>query len=91
MKTTSSPCFFGFIFDKIAKQWRDENKDLKGNIRDYASLNELLVLSNMKSYNSIMIEKGMSQSDRMIELRKLARTQIMALEKLNDTSIKSLE
>ncbi len=79
------------LFNKTAKQWRDENKDLKGNIRDYASLNELLVLSNMESYNAIMIEKGISQADRMIELRKLARTQLMALEKLNDTSIKRLE
>ncbi len=91
MKTTSSPCFFGFLINKTAKQWRDENKDLKGNIRDYASLNELLVLSNMESYNAIMIEKGISQANRMIELRKLARTQLIALEKLNDTSIKSLE
>ncbi len=79
------------LFNKTAKEWRDENKDLKGNIRDYASLNELLVLSNMESYNAIMIEKGISQADRMIELRKLARTQLMALEKLNDTSIKRLE
>ncbi len=79
------------LFNKTAKQWRDENKDLKGNIRDYASLNELLVLSNMESYNAIMIEKGISQANRMIELRKLARTQLMALEKLNDTSEKRLE
>ncbi len=79
------------LFNKTAKQWRGENKNLKGNIRDYASLNELLVLSNMESYNAIMIEKGISQADRMIELRNLARTQLMALEKLNDTSIKRLE
>ncbi len=79
------------LFNNTAKQWCDENKDLKGNIRDYASLNELLVLSNMESYNAIMIEKRVSQADRMIELRKLARTQLLALEKLNDTSIKGLE
>ncbi len=79
------------LFNKTAKQWRGENKDQKGNIRDYASLNELLVLSNMESYNAIMIEKEISQANRMIELRKLARTQLMALEKLNDTSIKGLE
>ncbi len=46
------------LFNKTAKQWRDENKNLKGNIRDYASLNELLVLSNMESYNAIMIKKA---------------------------------
>lgn len=79
------------LFNKTAKQWRNENKDLKGNIRDYASINELLVLSNMESYNAIMIEKGLSQANRMIELRKLARTQLLALEKLNDTNVKKLE
>ncbi len=79
------------LFNKTAKQWRYENVDLKGNMRDYASLNELLVLSNMESYNAIMIEKGISQTDRMVELRKMARTQIMAIEKLSDTSVKNLE
>lgn len=47
------------LFNKTAKQWRDENPDLKGNIRDYASLNELLVLVNMESYNAILIEKSL--------------------------------
>lgn len=45
------------LFNKRAKQWREENPNLKGNIRDYASLNELLVLANMESYNAILIEK----------------------------------
>ncbi len=58
------------LFNKTAKQWRDENKELKGNIRDYASLNELLVLSNMESYNAIMIEKGISQANRLVSLVK---------------------
>lgn len=49
------------LFNKRAKQWREENPNLKGNIRDYASLNELLVLANMGSYNAILIEKGISQ------------------------------
>ena len=71
------------LFNKRAKQWREENPDLKGNMRDYASLNELLVLANMESYNAILIGKGMEQKERMIELRKLARTQIVSLEKLN--------
>lgn len=78
------------LFDKTAKQWRDENKNLKGNMRDYASLNELLVLANMESYNAILIEKGLEQKERMIELRKLARTQLISLGKLNNTGIKSL-
>ena len=79
------------LFNKRAKQWREENPNLKGNIRDYASLNELLVLANMESYNAILIGKGMDQKERMIELRKLARTQLLSIEKLNNTGIKSLE
>ncbi|MDU7330708.1 KilA-N domain-containing protein [Finegoldia magna] len=79
------------LFNKRAKQWREENPDLKGNMRDYASLNELLVLANMESYNAILIGKGVDQKDRMIELRKLARTQLKSLKKLEDSGIKKLE
>ena len=79
------------LFNKRAKQWREENPNLKGNMRDYASLNELLVLANMESYNAVLIGKGVEQKERMIELRKLARTQLMSIEKLNNTGIKSLE
>lgn len=80
------------LINKRAKQWREENPDLKGNTRVYASLNELLVLANMESYNVIvLIGKGMDQKERMIELRKLARTQLMSIEKLNNTSLRRLE
>ena len=79
------------LFNKRAKQWRKENPDLKGNMRDYASLNELLVLANMESYNAVLIGKGMEQKERMIELRKLARNQLMSIEKLNNIGIKNLE
>lgn len=79
------------LFNKRAKQWREENPDLKGNMRDYAGLNELLVLANMESYNAILIGKGVDQKERMIELRKLARTQLLSLEKLGDGGIKKLE
>lgn len=79
------------LFNKTAKQWREENPNLKGNMRDYASLNELLVLANMESYNAVLIEKGLSQKERMIELRKLARTQIISLQNLNNNDIKKLE
>ena len=75
------------LFGKRAKQWREENPDLKGNMRDYASLNELLVLANMESYNAILIEQGMKQKDRMIELRKLAINQLISLENLNKLEI----
>ena len=79
------------LFNKRAKQWREENPNLKGNMRDYASLNELLVLANMESYNAILIGKGIEQKERMMELRKLARTQLMSLQKLGDSGIKTLE
>ncbi len=79
------------LFNKNAKQWREENINLKGNIRDYASLNELLVLANMESYNAVLIGKGIKQKERMIELRKLARTQLMSIEKLNNIGLKGLK
>ena len=79
------------LFNKRAKEWREENPDLKGNIRDYASINELLVLANMESYNAVLISKGIEQKDRMMELRELARNQIVALEKINSETIKKLE
>ena len=67
-----------------------ENPKLKGNIRDYASLNELLVLANMESYNAILISNGVGQKDRMIELRNLARKQLLSLANINK-NIKSEE
>ncbi len=76
------------LFNKRAKEWREENPNLEGNIRDYASLNELLVLANMENYNAILIGKGMKQKERMIELRKLARTQLLSLERQRDKSMK---
>ncbi|VWL84972.1 hypothetical protein [Oceanivirga miroungae] len=79
------------IFNKIAKEWRKENPNLKGNLRDYLSINELLVLANMENYNAIMIEKNISQKNRMIEIRNQARSQLLSLEELNNRSIKRLD
>ena len=79
------------LFNKRAKEWREENPKLKGNIRDYASLNELLVLANMESYNAILIEKGIEQKERMIELRNLGRAQLLSLENISNIDIKKLE
>ncbi len=79
------------LFNKRSKQWRKENPDLKGNIRDYANLNELLILANMESYNAVLISKGIKQKERMIELRKLARTQLISIKNLNNESFKRLE
>ncbi len=58
------------LFNKRAKQWREENPNLKGNMRDYASLNELLILANMESYNAVIIDKGINvPSSRYIKLK----------------------
>lgn len=78
------------LFNKRAKQWRKENPNLKGNMRDYANLNELLVLANMESYNAVLIRKGVGQKERMMELRNLARTQMISLENPN-SEIKKLK
>ena len=79
------------LFNKRAREWRKENPNLKGNMRDYANLNELLVLANMESYNSVLITKGIKQKERMIELREFARKQIFALERLGSESMNKLE
>lgn len=75
------------LFDKRAKQWRDENPKLKGNMRDYANLQELLVLANMESYNAILISKGISQKERMVELRALAKKQLLSLKSLENKKL----
>ena len=69
------------LFGKTASEWRKENKDLVGNMRDYASIEQLLVLANMESYNSILIEKGMLSSERIVLLNEMARNQIKVLIK----------
>ena len=71
------------LFGITAKQWRAENSAKKGNIRDYATLNQLLVLANMESYNAILIEQGKSQSERLIALHNLAVRQLHTIESLN--------
>lgn len=63
-----------------AKQWRDANPDLKGNIRDYASINELICLSNMENLNAVFIEQGMPQSERLVKLNQIAIHQMNVLE-----------
>lgn len=78
------------LFNKRAKEWREENPDRKGNMRDYASVNELLVLANMESYNAILIEKGFDQKERMTEMRKLARKQLLSLNEMESPSLKKL-
>lgn len=68
------------MFGITAKQWREANPDLNGNIRDYATVNELICLSNMENLNAVFIEQGISQSERLIKLNQIAIHQMSILE-----------
>ena len=69
------------MFGITARQWRDANPELKGNIRDYASINELICLSNMENINAVLIDDGIPQGDRLIRLNQIAIHQMQILEK----------
>ena len=71
------------MFGVTAKQWREANPDLKGNIRDYATINELICLSNMESLNAVFIEEGLPQSIRLQKLNQIAIQQMRVLEDTN--------
>lgn len=75
------------LFGITAKNWRENNKEQKGNIRDYATLEQLVVLSNLESINALLIQQGLSQSERLIQLNKVAITQMKSLLE-NNTSKK---
>lgn len=70
------------LFGMTAKQWRDANPDKKGNMRDYATINQLLVLANLESYNAILIQQGRAQKERMELLRALVVQQLQTLDAL---------
>lgn len=72
------------LFGKTAKQWREENPDLQGNIRDYASINELICLSNLENINAVLINDGMPQADRLIKLNQIAIYQIAILQEFDN-------
>jgi hypothetical protein len=76
------------LFGMTAKEWRDANPDGKGNIRDTASLEQLVVLSNLESVNSVLIHQGMDQGERLIQLNKIAIIQMRSL--LSNNSLKEL-
>ncbi len=67
------------LFGITAKQWRDANPDLKGNIRDYATINELICLSNMENLNAVFINEGLPQKERLIKLNQIAIQQMKVL------------
>ena len=71
------------LFGKTARQWREANAAKEGNIRDHATIKQLLVLANMESYNAILIKQVVAQPERMIKLRELAVQQLATLETLN--------
>ena len=68
------------MFGMTAKQWREANAEKKGNIRDYATINELICLSNMENINAVFIDQGLSQSERLIKLNQIAIQQMKVLE-----------
>ena len=68
------------MFGMTAKQWREANPDLKGNIRDYATINELICLSNMENINAVLINDGMPQGERLVKLNQIAIQQMQVLE-----------
>ncbi len=67
------------IFGKTAKQWRTENPDQKGNIRDIASIEQLVVLSNLESINAVLIQQEIQQVDRLLKLNEIAIVQMKSL------------
>ena len=69
------------LFGKTAKQWRDENPDKKGNIRDYATIEQLVILSNMESINAMLINQEIEQAERLERLNRLAISQMKSLLK----------
>ena len=71
------------MFGKTAKEWRDENPLLKGNIRDCASINQLICLSNMENLNAVFINDNLSQSERLEKLNKIAIQQMTVLENVD--------
>ena len=68
------------MFGMTAKQWREANADKKGNIRDYATINELICLSNMENLNAVFIDQGLPQSERLIKLNQIAIQQMKVLK-----------
>jgi hypothetical protein len=77
------------LFGKTAKEWRDENLDKEGNIRDYASLEQLVILTNLESINAMLINQGLEQAERLLKLNELGISQMKSL--LSNKSIRKLK
>ena len=77
------------LFGETARQWRDENPDKTGNIRDHAALEQLVILTNLESINAVLIRQGLAQSQRLVKLNEIAISQMKSL--LNNQTIKRLK
>ena len=71
------------LFGITAKQWRDNNPQAQGNIRDAATIEQLVVLSNLESINAVLIQQGLAQPERLAQLNKIAITQMKSLLNLS--------
>jgi hypothetical protein len=75
------------LFGATAKQWRDSNPGLKGNIRDYATINELICLSNLESLNALFISENLAQKERLIKLNQIAIQQMEILQAVENRKL----
>ena len=75
------------MFVMTAQEWREANPDKKGNIRDYANINELICLSNLESLNAVFINDGIPQGERLLKLNRVAISQMRVLTEVTDRQI----
>ena len=75
------------LFGITAKQWREANPELNGNIRDYATINELICLSNMENINAMLINEGVTQKERLVKLNQLAIQQMRILQDVENRKL----
>ena len=75
------------LFGFTTKDWRDAHPDLQGNVRDYATVNQLICLSNMESLNSVLINDGVPQSERLLKLNQIAISQMTVLESVGENKL----
>ncbi|MBR1374659.1 MAG: KilA-N domain-containing protein, partial [Cardiobacteriaceae bacterium] len=75
------------MFGMTAKEWQEQHPDLKGNIRDYATINQLICMSNMENLNAVFINDGLPQSERLVKLNKIAIAQMQVLENIEDRKL----
>lgn len=79
------------LFGITAKQWRDNNPTAKGNIRDEASIEQLVVLSNLESINAVLIQQGLEQQERLQQLNQIAISQMKSLVQISESRIKKMK